>query len=376
MAPNIVIIVDHRPERKWFTSNDVVQGRIVLESKKALSMQGLVVCLEGTMKTRIEPPKPRQEALSFSEHAGTARIEHAVFQRRIQCTPTRGSPKDNESSNSKVERTTLSFATEVPLLATCCKRVRKSDNDQYSLPPSLDVRRGRLRVAVKYRIRAILKRPGPLERDVTAIEDLELKSLAPPDIHLPDSEKPLRSTAIISANDSCSISETIHSLPQYSPSIMLHLGLPSTARLRPGQPLNIMLKIFAPPEVMSDTGGLWLGSLKLRLKGTLSVNLNHALTQMAKLTEICAFAGHQAIAIDGGAGRFVIPSSLWKNVTVPLLNSSFKTCCAQYTYELEAVTRLHAPAWRSPREMTAVMPVEMQTGPDAGMPPPPSYSTT
>lgn len=371
MAPNIAIVVDHHPGRTWFTSNDVVQGRIVLESRRRpLSIQGVDVLLEGIMKTRVEPPKPREEALSFSEHSGTARIEHAVFQRQVQLTPIQDSP----STSSKLEKHQFSFATEVPLLAACCKRIRKSDDDQYSLPPSLDVRRGRIRVAVKYRIRVVLKRSGALERDVTTMEELELKSLAPPDIHIPDSEKPLRSTAILSASDSRSLNDSVSGLPQYSPAIMLHMGLPSTARLRPEQPLDILLKIFAPPEIMADTGGLWLGSLRLRLKGTLAVNLNHTLTRMLKLTELCSFAGHQAIDVDGGASRFVIPSSLWKNVRVPLLNSSFKTCCAQYTYKLEAVVRLHAPAWRRPREMTASMQVEMQTGPDAGMPPAPAYS--
>ena len=231
------------------------------------------------------------------------------------------------------------FGLKVPLLTSCCSARRKNFNHGLSsLPPSFELVTGTLKASAKYRLRAVVERPGLLRRKLSVVRSVEFRPLQPPRSHLTEEQQPLRITgridgAVLGVEEKMSGDET--ELPPYNPSVQLEVILSNAGTISPGVRVDLSISISIPSEVHQCLGSVWLEYLMIRLKTTTTGAVPYQQRSHISYVSLCNIQGLLPLAPPNGNERYMLPSQLWQNHICPLMLPSFQTCGLQRAHRLE-----------------------------------------
>lgn len=221
------------------------------------------------------------------------------------------------------------FSVQIPLLVSSSPFQNASLGPrarQAPLPPSLELYSETVKFSVRYQLRAVLVRPGFLNRDVTTTKSINIQPLQPPDLF--NNEDDIRTSSLASLDNPGATGET-------PPPFELRSSAPRI--VRPGDCLKLHVSLRIQPGHQIDTMPMWLTNLTFRLRVRTIVNTALSVEADDSYFTLWSQACFRPILLDRGSIDFLIPDSLWNRSVIPSLTPSFDCCGVSRSYQLQVV---------------------------------------
>lgn len=234
-------------------------------------------------------------------------------------------------------RYSFPFSLEMPVFTSCHNgKTQNGAHAESELPPSFQLTSLRLQVSIKYYLRAIVRRPSFLKRNLKAIQPLAFRPIQPPDLFECQERAP---SVIVRERLSFSIEPKLpdagDQLPPYIPSAAFEVAVPSPNIIRPGDRVNFAAVVTVPRTIQNSAGVIWLRDLTIRIRTTTTARVDYHEVSHVSYVNVCHVHGFLLLKFPEASEKMTLPADLWNYQIYPFMLPSFVSCGIRRTDRLE-----------------------------------------